>query len=162
MLKIKSGTNRSFEFGIWKLIFRNITLFIIGIYRPPSLSTDDQFMDDFLTFSEGILSQFSNLIFMRDFNIHIVEDGYAVQDFNNCIYAMGLDQHVNFSTQVNGNCLDLVITEATHGVELLKCEPRPFISDHRVIKVTINVKKENIISQTRSFRNYKEIDHTNC
>ena len=160
MLKIKSGTYRSFEFGIWKLIFRNITLFVIGIYRPPSLSTDYQFIDDFLTFSEGILSQYSNLMFMGDFNIHIVEDGYAVQDFNNCIYAMGLDQHVNFSTHVNGNCLDLVITEAIHGVEVLKCDPGPFISDHCVIKVTINVKKENIISQTRSFRNYKKIDHT--
>ena len=52
---------------------------------------------------------------MGDFNIHIVEDRYAVQDFNNCIYAMGLDQLMNFITHVNGNCLDLVITEATHG-----------------------------------------------
>ena len=37
------------------------------------------------------------------------------KDFNNCIYAMGLDQLMNFITHVNGNCLDLVITEATHG-----------------------------------------------
>ena len=51
-------------------------------------------------------------MFMGDFNIHIVEDGYAVQDFNTCIYAMGLDRHVYLNTHDNCN---LVITEATHG-----------------------------------------------
>ena len=48
---------------------------------------DHQCIEGFLTFSEGILSEYSNLMFMGDFNIHIIEDGYydAVQDFNNCI-----------------------------------------------------------------------------
>ena len=67
------------------------------------------------TLSEGILSQYSNLMFMGDFIIHVVEDGYVVHDFNNCIYAMGLDRHVYLNTHDNGNCLNLVITEATHG-----------------------------------------------
>ena len=97
------------------LICLNSTLFIIGIYRPPSLFTDHQYIEDFLTITEGILSQYSNLMFIGDFNIHIVEEGYAVQDFNNCIYAMSLDQLMNFNTHVNGYCLDLVITESTHG-----------------------------------------------
>ena len=58
---------------------------------------------------------------MGDFIIHIVEDGYGVQDFNNCIYAMGLDRHVYLNTHDNGNCLNLVITEATMALKRAKC-----------------------------------------
>ena len=34
MRKLKSGTTNSFEFGIWQLMFKNITMHVIGIYRP--------------------------------------------------------------------------------------------------------------------------------
>lgn len=40
--RISNGVTRSFEFGIWQLILKNITLHIIGIYRPPSLATISQ------------------------------------------------------------------------------------------------------------------------
>ena len=71
---------------------------------------------------------------------------------------MGLEQHVSFDTHVGGNNLDLVITEVTNGVDVLKCEQGPFISDHCVVKIVVNVKKENIISKTVTFCNFKEID----
>ena len=71
---------------------------------------------------------------------------------------MGLDQHVEFSTHVAGNSLDLVLTEALIGISILKCEPGQFISDHCAVNVVINVKKESIIIKTVSFRNFKNID----
>ena len=39
MVLLKRGCKRSFEFGIWKLVFKNITIHVIGVYRPLSLST---------------------------------------------------------------------------------------------------------------------------
>jgi hypothetical protein len=73
---------------------------------------------------------------------------------------MGLEQHVNFSTHIAGNCLDLVITESTNGVCVLKCEQGNFLSDHCAVHVVINVKKENITSKTVQFRNWKSISHS--
>lgn len=159
MIKIDSGTTDSFEFGIWKLIFKHITLHVIGIYRPPSLTTVTQFADDFSTFSEQVLADYSNIVFMGDFNVHVDKEmDKAVQDFKDSIHALGLNQHVDFSSHKHGHTLDLVITEAENGVEAIQCEQGPFISDHCIVKVTLDVMKENIISETKSFRNYKKLD----
>ena len=46
---ISSGTTNSFEFGLWRLIFKNITMHIVGIYRPPSLTSITQFVADFFS-----------------------------------------------------------------------------------------------------------------
>lgn len=71
-----------------------------------------------------------------------------------------MEQHVNLSTHTEGNTLDLVISEATHGIEINSCEPGPFFSDHCVVKVVTKVQKENIKSQTIKYRNFKNKDHS--
>ena len=93
-----------------------------------------------------------------DFNLHIHDDSSAISDFNDSLFAMGLQQNVNFSTHTGGNSLDLVITEVANGVEVHSCQPGPFVSDHCVVKVVTNVKKENVVSKTVAFRNFKEMD----
>ena len=158
--KMDHGTKQSFEFGIWKLIFKGITVHVVGIYRPPSLATCKQFVIDISNFLEDILPTYSNLLIMGDFNIHIDNGSWASTNFQNCLHAMGLEQHVNFSTHTAGNCLDLVITESTNGVCVLKCEQGHFLSDHCAVHVVINVKKENITSKTVQFRNGKRISHS--
>ena len=97
---------------------------------------------------------------MGDFNLHIHEDTNNISDLNRCLCAMGLQQHVHFPTQVFGQSLDLVITEVANGVELISCEPGPFLSDHRVVRVITKVNKENIISKSITYRNFKDIDHS--
>ena len=160
MRRLKAGMTRSFEHGIWQLIFKNITLTVIGIYRPPSLATSGQFVTEFVQFMEGIIPQYSNLMIMGDFNLHVHESSSAMSEFNESMFAMGLEQHVNFSTHVGGNTLDLVITEATNGIEVLSYEPGPFLSDHCAVKIVTNVKKENITSKMVKFRNFKDMDNS--
>lgn len=97
---------------------------------------------------------------MGDFNLHLDNNSSSSTNFKNVLHAMCLEQHVNVSTHIGGNCLDLVITEATNGVAVLRCEQGPFLSDHCVVKVVINVKKENITSKTVQFRNMKSLSHS--
>ncbi|KAK3101096.1 hypothetical protein FSP39_000910 [Pinctada imbricata] len=149
---------RCFEYGLWKLILKNITVHLVGIYRPPSLSTPSQFNSDFFSFIEDIIPKYSNLMIMGDFNLHINTENNFTSDFQDSLFAMGLEQHVNFSTHTGGNILDLVITESVRGVELLSCQQGPFISDHCVIKIVTNVPKENIKSETVISRNFKDMD----
>lgn len=156
--KVESGTTQCFEFSIWKLVLKNITLHVIGVYRPPSLSTASQFVIDFFNFMEKTLPNLSNLLVMGDFNLHIHDDNSAISDFRNSLYAMGLEQHVDFSTHTGGQSLDLVITETVNGVKVHSCKPGPYISDHCVVKTILNIKKESVISKTITFRNFKDID----
>ena len=44
--------------------------------------------------------------------------------------ALGLEQHVHFSTHKAGNTLDLVMTELGSKLEVTKCSPGPFWLDH--------------------------------
>lgn len=158
--KLSAGTRTSFEFGLWKMILKNITLHIVGIYRPPSLSTPSQFVSDFLHYMEEILPEYSNLMVMGDFNLHITDDNSTMSEFKNSIQAMGLIQHVDFSTHKDGNTLDLVLTEEVNGVDVLSCQPGPFLSDHCAVKIETNVKKETITSKTVTFRDFKNMDET--
>ena len=45
---------------------------------------------------------------------------------------------MDFSTHTGGNILDLVITKANNDVDVLACEPGTLVSDHCVVKVTID------------------------
>ena len=107
---------------------------------------------------EENVSQYTNLMVMGDFNLHIHDGSSAMSGFTDSLFAMGLQQHVNFSIHTGGNSLDLVITEVANCVEVHSCEPGPFVSDHCVVKVVTNVKKENVVSKTVAFRNVKEMD----
>ena len=50
MRKIVSGTTQSFEYGVWQLILKNITINCVGVHRPPSLATPVQFVSHFFQF----------------------------------------------------------------------------------------------------------------
>lgn len=158
MRRLSFGTSQTFEIGIWQLILKNITVNVVGIYRSPTVSTPAQFVADFFEFMENTLPKYTNILIMGDFNLHIIENSATILEFKNSS-AMGLSQHGSFSTHTAGQSLDLVITEATNGVEILSCEPRSFVSDHCVVKSVFNVQKESITSKTVEFRNFKQIDH---
>ncbi|CAG2229999.1 unnamed protein product [Mytilus edulis] len=129
--------------------------------QPPSLATPNQFVNEFFQFLEDIVPKYSNLIIMGDFNLHIEENSNAISEFNNSLDALGLIQHVDFPTHIHGRSLDLVITEFTNGVDLVSCEAGPFLSDHCAVKVTTRVQKENIVSKSISFRNFKNMNKQN-
>lgn len=74
MRRVTNGTVRSFEYGIWKLVFKSLTVHVVGVYRPPALSTCNQFVVEFFDFIENILPHYKNLLIMGDFNLHINND----------------------------------------------------------------------------------------
>lgn len=156
LCKVKNGTTKTFEFSVWKLSFRTMTLHIVGVYRPPSFSPT-LFVTEFSEFMEEVLIQYVNPIVMGDFNLHKNCQTYAVSNFNNYVSSMGLKQHVTFPThEKSGKSLDFIITEVSDGVKVLKCEPGPFFSDHCVVKMDFNVIKETKLSKNDFFRNWTE------
>jgi hypothetical protein len=125
-------------------VFKNVSITVVGIYRPPSLVTNSQFVKEFFNFMEDILPENKNLMIFGDFNLHVNEDISTTRLFHDSLFSMGLEQHVNFSTHIGGNFLDLVITEVTNGINIQSCEPGPFFFDHCAVKVVTKVEKEII------------------
>ena len=64
-----------------------------------------------------------------NFNIHVNESDENADNFMDIITALGLE-HVYFPTHKAGNTLDLVMTELGSKLEVTKCSPGPFWSDH--------------------------------
>ena len=111
------GINHTFEYAIWQIHPNNISLTVLAIYHPPysnvNKSTNGQFIDEFAEFLVDLLMEYNNVIIMGDFNIRLDNTKDPdVTAFMDTMSALGLDQHVSFSTHKNGGILDHIYTEA--------------------------------------------------
>ena len=116
------------------------------------------FIDEFCDYVSTHLPDNPNNIFIGDFNLHVSDD----QDtdsaiFNDSIDAMGLYQHVQFQTHRLGNILDLLLSDITQSTGLLTVAPGPYISDHRAVIATLNIKKVCPKAEVREIRKLHKV-----
>ena len=105
------------------------------------------FIDDFTDFTCDIQQQRMNNYILGDFHLHISNaEDHDTQIFEDTLKAMGLVQHVGFSTHQCRNILDLVITKVGSKVNIIRCTPGSFISDHKAVIVKMGLQKEQIRS----------------
>ena len=140
-------------------------LTICGIYRlPPSAQnklTINQFLDEFTEFTVDVITQHINPIFIGDFNVHANDlNNPDTEIFIDMISALGLEQHIDFLTHKSGNTLDLLFTECIGRVEISKCGPGEYISDHLAVEANILVDKEDIVQKDITIRKLKNMDKT--
>ena len=102
-------------------------------------------MDEFSELSAEILSSSNNSIITGDFNIH-VNDGKSVEavNFIEMMTSLGLDQLIDYATHKAGNTLDLVFQENINEVSVQQHSPGPYLSDHCIIKFTLNKKQDEV------------------
>ena len=163
MKEVTSHTYDSFEHGIWIVKHLGIMLTICGIYRPPPSTqnklTINQFFDEFTKFTAEVITQHTNPIFTGDFNVHANDlNNPDTEIFIDMMSALGLDQHVDFPTHKGCNTLDLLFTECIGRVEISKCGPGEYISDHLAVETNILVDKEDIVQKDITIRKLKNMD----
>ena len=95
---------------------------------------------------------------MGDFNLHVSEGNTDIDSaiFLDTLEAMGLYQHVSFSTHNQGNILDLMISEMGSNIRV-KTTPGPFISDHHAVISVLTAKRETLKQQTRMVWKLKKV-----
>ena len=75
---IKSGQKQSFEYMLCGIVIQSITVTLVIIYRPPysgkNPCTASMFTNEFVEFLPDILTQYSNVIILEDFNLHFESD----------------------------------------------------------------------------------------
>ena len=75
--------------------------------------------------------------------MHIEDtNDYSSKIFVDTMEALGLQQHVAKPIHQKGNILDHIFTETTSQINVSQLNMLDFMSDHRLISATINVKKD--------------------
>ena len=77
--------------------------------------------------------------------------------FNDSIDALGLYQHVGFTTHKSGNMLDLILSDITDNAKVLTTAPGPFVTDHRAVIGTLSIKKLKPITRTKLVRQISKV-----
>ena len=81
-------------------------------------------------------------MFLGDFNLHVSDQlGTDATIFGDSMDALGLYQHVGFSTHRLGNVLDLILSDFTSDAKVLTTAPGPFVTNHRAVIATLNIKR---------------------
>ena len=119
--KVDVGEKTSFEFSEWTVQSASHNLRIIVIYRPPYSEehrvTTSTFFPEFADYVGTILLSKEELLILSDFNIHIDvvgdSDAHKLSDF---FESVGLQQHVEQYTHVQGHTLDLVISRRSDNI----------------------------------------------
>ena len=116
------------------------------------------FIDDFIEYATSLLSDNTNNIITGDFNLHISDaDDADATTFTDTCEALGLYQHITFSTHKSGNILDLLLTEVASDANVLRVHRGPFISDHAAVLAQLNVKKFTGKWESKMVRVIKDI-----
>ena len=114
----------------------------------------------FLSFSsmttliQYLITNHTNLVLLGDFNIHTQDiDNPDSQIYNNTMEALGLQQHINEPTHKLGNMLDLIYMKSLNRVKVLPSFMGNFISDHRVVGIGLETRKQLEKHQPTKHRN---------
>ena len=138
------GTKKTFEFASWKISGQKKVFNVLAIYHPTDSNGNgvNAFIDEIAIFLMDFLAKYTDTIIMGDFNMHINDptDGDATV-FMDTLKAMGLDQNVTFDMHQKGNILDLVFMEVKSSLQVNRCDPGPFISDHRAVLIELSIWK---------------------
>ena len=156
MTEIRTEQLHSFQYGKWRVEIQHNQVTLIGIYRPTYINTNTIMTGTLIhEFTEWIgenLANDKNSVITSYFNVHVndQEDPDA-QIFSDITSALGLNQHVNFSTHRAGNTLDLLFTETGNNLNVLQCKKGPTLSDHETVISTLLATKPGLSKRTISY-----------
>ena len=109
-----------------------------------------------------MINNYRNVILLGDFNIHTqdTENPDSII-YNNTMEDLGLKQHIDKPTHRLGNTLDLLYTESLNRVRVIHSFIGNFISDHRIVGIEVEIKKQLEKHQSTKHRNYIDFNLNN-
>ena len=151
------------EHGVWSTTIGNKKLTLVGIFHPPIGSSmgnsHTRFPEEVSQLIQLLITNYTNLVLLGVFNIHTqdTENPDSIT-YNDMMEALGLQQHIDKPTHKLGNSLDLIYTESLNRVKVLHSFIGNFISDHRVVGIKLEIRKQLEKHQPTKYRNYKDFN----
>ena len=147
------------EYGIWSTRVKNRILTITSLYHPPlgnTRNTPVRFLDQVSELVQYLFTNHKNLALLGDFNVHVNRlDNQDTQAYIDTMEALGLVQHINQPTYQLGNTLDLIYTESLEPILVSYAFTSNFISDHCLVGIELEMKKQQVRIESSKTRNYK-------
>ena len=127
------------------------------MYHPPPNwkynTTNGMFINDITELLTNKLPQYQNSILLGDFNVHIEDQTNTdAVVFNETMTALCLEQHILGPTHVRGNTLDLIFMQLSNSFNVSSATSHGYISDHCMVSVDINIKKQKYPMETKEIR----------
>ena len=157
---IKEFSITECECALWSVMTKIGPCYILGIYRPPQTSIPI-FVDELTDILVTLKVQYTNIIVLGDFNIHIHD--FTNNDsvlFLSTMEALGFDQHIQKPTHVRGNTLDSIFTSTSNKLEIAEVDVGTFISDHARVSVLFTMAKQRPHKTTIEKRESKNLTST--
>ena len=137
--KVSLPNFSSFESQCIRFALPSFSLTVLNIYRPPS-SSKANFISDFSTLLENLITLPSELLITGDFNFHLdVPIPPADTPFLTLLDCFALTQHVSFPTHVSNHTLDLLITRSSSNFVRSVSFTDPALSDHFAILASLSI-----------------------
>ncbi|XP_068704693.1 uncharacterized protein [Montipora foliosa] len=152
------GKFQSFEAADMKLHWRSTAMHILIIYRPPS-SNCILFLSEFGSLLEHYITTPGALMITGDFSLHVdnKSDPTCI-NFLQLLESFNLRQHVREPTHRSGHTLDLIITREDENIIGPVSVTESIISDHDIVKCSLNLLKPTLMKRCISSRKIKSID----
>ncbi|XP_072041350.1 uncharacterized protein [Amphiura filiformis] len=141
---------------------QNKVMYVL-IYRPYPSPTNglktSEFLKEFDVFLTHINCYGTKTIMLGDFNIHVnTPEKSDAKHFMSSFDEAGFCQHIIGPTHISGNTLDLILSHPEDRL-VMSTSVGVRLSDHNVTHCTLNLQKPETTNETRSFRNFRKIDH---
>ena len=108
------------------------------------------------------MTNYTNLVLLGDFNIHTQDmENPDSTTYNDTMEALGLLQHIDKPTHKFGNTLDLIYMESLDRIRVIHSFIGNFISDHRVVGIELEIRKQIEKPQSTKHRNCKDFNLNN-
>ena len=149
----------SFELQLALVGSGQSTFILMNVYRPPSQSKS-VFIDEFLDIISTISATSGNdrLLICGDVNLPGPPGSSNIDvDLQKALESLGLYQHVAQPTR-GDNILDILATSDTLPLTRIALSDAGFISDHRMILISVPSKVRRSVNITRKFRNFSKIN----
>jgi hypothetical protein len=147
----------SFEYPYASVCVNGVTLRLVVIYRPPSLSPN-QFLTDFADLLELLLPHPSKLLIVGDFNIHVDSESNSFgQKFLSLVESCDLSQQVGESTHHGGHTLDLVLSRSVDNL-VLDFHVSNLLTDHSAVNWFARASRPVRLKKAVTFRDLKSLD----
>ena len=165
---IETNPRPTFETSIWRITIKGMVkpMVLVGIYHPPPSEINwysaQEFINNFLDFYVKLSAKFTNIIFLGDFNIHVLDiESIDGEQFTDMCEALGLQQHVIQPTHTLGHFWDLVITEYGNlfGIDWIIHDT--YFSDHSAIIIETKIPRIPMTECTKHLETGKRSQHSN-
>ena len=118
-------------------------------------NTCTNFPDEVSQLVQYFITNHQNVVLLGDLNMHTQDLlNSDLLEYNDTMEALGLRQYIIEPTNKQGNTLDLIHTESIDTMEVLHTFIGNFISDHRLVGVKLQLRKQYKKLKSTRHRNF--------